>query len=153
MLKQGGEWKSVDWTTALEYVANGLKQVKTEKGAAAIAALGSEHSTVEELHLLAQLVRGLGSENIDTRLRVSDAALRAADGKALWLGTSIASLSTLDRAFVVGSSLRKDHPLFAQRLRQAAQPRRASAVAEWLGRGLEDVRRRHDRRCAVGLGR
>ena len=131
MLKQGGEWKSVDWTTALEYVANGLKQVKTEKGGAAIAALGSEHSTVEELHLLAQLVRGLGSENIDTQLRVVDPALRAADGKALWLGTSIASLSQLDRAFVVGSSLRKDHPLFAQRLRQAA--RRGAQVVSLAG--------------------
>ena len=136
MLKQGGEWKSVDWTTALEYVANGLKQVKTEKGGAAIAALGSEHSTVEELHLLAQLVRGLGSENIDTQLRVVDPALRAADGKALWLGTSIASLSQLDRAFVVGSSLRKDHPLFAQRLRQAARRgaqvvSRAGSVEDW----------------------
>ncbi|OWQ91922.1 NADH-quinone oxidoreductase subunit G [Roseateles aquatilis] len=121
MLKQGGTWKPVDWTTALEYVANGLKQIKTEKGAASIAALGSEHSTVEELHLLAQLVRGLGSENVDTQLRVVDPALRAADGKAFWLGTSIASLSQLDRAFVVGSFLRKDHPLFAQRLRQAAR--------------------------------
>ena len=135
MLKQGGEWKSVDWTTALEYVANGLKQVKTEKGGAAIAALGSEHSTVEELHLLAQLVRGLGSENIDTQLRVVDPALRAADGKALWLGTSMASLSQLDRAFVVGSSLRKDHPLFAQRLRQAA--RRGAQVVSLAG-SVED---------------
>lgn len=135
MLKQGGEWKSVDWTTALEYVANGLKQVKTEKGGSSIAALGSEHSTVEELHLLAQLVRGLGSENIDTQLRVVDPALRAADGKALWLGTSIASLSQLDRAFVVGSSLRKDHPLFAQRLRQAA--RRGAQVVSLAG-SVED---------------
>ena len=137
MLKQGGEWKSVDWTTALEYVANGLKQVKAEKGASSIAALGSEHSTVEELHLLAQLVRGLGSENIDTRLRVVDPALRTADGKAFWLGAPIASLSQVDRAFVVGSFLRKDHPLFAQRLRQAAR-RGAQVVAlggaadEWL---------------------
>ncbi|ALV07464.1 NADH-quinone oxidoreductase subunit NuoG [Roseateles depolymerans] len=121
MLKQGGQWKPVDWTTALEYVANGLKQIKAEKGAAAIAALGSEHSTVEELHLLAQLVRGLGSENIDTALRAADAGFRAEAGKAFWLGTSIASLSQLDRAFVVGSFLRKDHPLFAQRLRQAAR--------------------------------
>ena len=135
MLKQGGEWKPVDWTTALEYVANGLKQIKTEKGGASIAALGSEHSTVEELHLLAQLVRGLGSENIDTRLRVVDPALRAAEGKALWLGASIASLSALDRAFVVGSSLRKDHPLFAQRLRQATR-RGAQIVA--LGGSVED---------------
>ncbi|MGN7873309.1 NADH-quinone oxidoreductase subunit NuoG [Roseateles sp. 22389] len=135
MLKQGGEWKPVDWTTALEYVANGLKQIKTEKGGASIAALGSEHSTVEELHLLAQLVRGLGSENIDTRLHVVDPALRAGEGKAFWLGTSIASLSALDCAFVVGSSLRKDHPLFAQRLRQAAR-RGAQIVA--LGGSVED---------------
>ncbi|UXH76311.1 NADH-quinone oxidoreductase subunit NuoG [Roseateles amylovorans] len=134
MLKQGGEWKPVDWTTALEYVANGLKQIKTEKGAASIAALGSEHSTVEELHLLAKLVRGLGSENIDTRLRVVDPALRAADGKAFWLGSSIAALSQLDRAFIVGSFLRKDHPLFAQRLRQAA---RQGAQIVALG-GVED---------------
>jgi NADH-quinone oxidoreductase subunit G len=37
------------------------------------------------------------------------------------LGTSIASLSTLQRVLVVGSNLRKDHPLFAQRIRQAAR--------------------------------
>ncbi|MCH7344867.1 NADH-quinone oxidoreductase subunit NuoG [Pelomonas sp. CA6] len=121
MLKQGGQWKTVDWTTALEYVANGLKQIKDQHGAASIAALGSEHSTVEELHLLAQLVRGLGSENIDTELRKADAGLRAGHGKAFWLGRPIASLSKLDAAFVIGSFLRKDHPLFAQRLRQAAR--------------------------------
>ncbi|CAM5201238.1 hypothetical protein CDEF62S_02617 [Castellaniella defragrans] len=33
----------------------------------------------------------------------------------------IADLNTLDRALVVGSFLRKDHPLLAQRLRQAAK--------------------------------
>ena len=41
--------------------------------------------------------------------------------RARWLGTPIASLSTLQRAFVIGSFLRKDHPLFAQRLRQAVR--------------------------------
>ncbi len=121
MIKQGGQWKTVDWTTALEYVANGLKQVKNDHGAAAIGALGSAHATVEELHLLAQLVRGLGSQNIDHRLRHADFGNRAEAGKAHWLGTSVAALSTLDRALVVGSFLRKDHPLFAQRLRQAAR--------------------------------
>src|SRR6478672_2461058 len=69
MLKQGGEWKAVDWQTALEYVANGLKQVKSEHGAKYIGALVSPHSTVDELFLAGQLVRGLGSENIDYRLR------------------------------------------------------------------------------------
>jgi NADH-quinone oxidoreductase subunit G len=118
MVKQGGEWKTVGWTTALEYVANGLKQIKADHGAKAIGALGSAHSTVEELHLLAKLVRGLGSENIDHRLRHADFGNV---GGARWLGTSIASLSTLQGALVVGSFLRKDHPLFAQRIRQAAR--------------------------------
>ncbi|WP_119155769.1 NADH-quinone oxidoreductase subunit NuoG [Caldimonas tepidiphila] len=118
MLKQGGQWREVDWTTALEYVANGLKQIREQHGAHSIGALGTAHSTVEELHLLAKLVRGLGSENIDFRTRHADFA--AGQG-ARWLGTSIASLSTLQRALVVGSFLRKDHPLFAQRLRQAAK--------------------------------
>ncbi|MCR5881672.1 NADH-quinone oxidoreductase subunit NuoG [Rhizobacter sp. J219] len=138
MLKQGGEWKTVDWTTALEYVANGLKQIKTDHGAKAIGALGSAHSTTEELHLLAKLVRGLGSENIDHRLRHADFAnVGASANTARWLGTSIASLSTLQSALVVGSFLRKDHPLFAQRIRQAARKgakvSRINAVADdWL---------------------
>ncbi|MET0937554.1 MAG: NADH-quinone oxidoreductase subunit NuoG [Luteibacter sp.] len=118
MLKQGGQWQAVDWQTALEYVANGLRQIKTDHGAAAIGALVSPHSTVEELALAGALVRGLGSENIDHRLRNADFA-RA--GGIHWLGTSIASLSQLQRVLVVGSNLRKDHPLFAQRLRQAAR--------------------------------
>jgi NADH-quinone oxidoreductase subunit G len=127
MIKQGGAWKQVDWTVALEYIANGLKTIKADHGAKAIGALGSAHSTVEELHLLAQVVRGLGSDNIDHRLRHSDFGNAAAAGQARWLGTSIASLSELDRALVIGSNLRKDHPLFAARLRHAA--RRGAAIS------------------------
>ena len=118
MLKQGGEWKSVDWQTALEYVANGLKQVKAAHGARAIGALVSPHSTVEELFLAGALVRGLGSDNIDHRLRHAD--FTPATG-VHWLGLPIASLSTLQRVLVLGSNLRKDHPLFAQRIRQATR--------------------------------
>ncbi len=121
MLKQGGEWKTVDWQTALEYVANGLQQVRSAHGARAIGLLASPHSTVEELALAGALVRGLGSENIDSRLRCADFGNAAAAGQARWLGRPIADLSQLQRALVVGSNLRKDHPLFAQRIRQAAR--------------------------------
>ncbi len=121
MIKQGGQWQAVDWNTALGYVADGLKRVKVEFGAEGIGALGSVHSTVEELHLLAKLVRGLGSDNVDHRLRHADFTSGEGAANAHWLGTSIASLSRLDRVFVVGSFLRKDHPLFAQRIRQAAR--------------------------------
>ena len=121
MVKQGGEWKTTDWTTALEYVARSLTQIKADHGASSIGALGSGHSTIEELHLLAKLVRGLGSDNIDFRTRHADFSSPAAAGTARWLGTSIASLSSMQRVLVVGSFLRKDHPLFAQRIRQAAK--------------------------------
>jgi NADH-quinone oxidoreductase subunit G len=118
MIKQGGQWQAVDWNTALGYVADGLKRVKVEFGAESIGALGSATSTVEELHLLAKLVRGLGSDNVDHRLRHAD--FTVGEG-AQWLGMPIAALSKLDRVLVVGSFLRKDHPLFAQRIRQAAR--------------------------------
>ena len=118
MLKQGGEWKEVDWQTALEYVANGLQQIKSNHGASAIGALVSPHSTVEELFLAGKLVRGIGSENIDYRLR--NAEFAATQG-VQWLGLPIAALSNLQSALIVGSNLRKDHPLFAQRIRQAAK--------------------------------
>jgi len=118
MLKQGGEWKTVDWQTALEYVANGLKQIKNDFGASSIGLLASPHSTVEELALAGALVRGLGSDNIDHRLRHADFGNSSG---VRWLGTSIESLSTLQRVLVVGSHLRKDHPLFAQRIRQAVR--------------------------------
>ncbi len=125
MLKQGGQWQAVDWQTALEYVANGLKQIKAEHGPQEIGALVSPHCTVEELHLACALVRGLGSDNVDHRLR--HAEFGAPEG-VRWLGMSIASLSQLQGALIVGSNLRKDHPLFAQRIRQAARKGAALAI-------------------------
>ena len=118
MLKQGGVWREVEWQAALEYVANGLKQIKADHGASSIGALVSPHSTVEELYLAGAVMRGLGSENIDYRLRNSDFAQSSG---VRYLGTSIASLSELESVLVVGSNLRKDHPLFALRIRQAAR--------------------------------
>jgi NADH-quinone oxidoreductase subunit G len=118
MLKQGGQWQQVDWQTALEYVANGLKQIKADHGAQSIGTLVSPHSTLEELHLAKLLTHGLGSSNIDYRLR--NAEFTAFEG-VRWLGTSIASLSQLQRALVIGTNLRKDHPLFAQRIRQSVR--------------------------------
>ncbi len=121
---QGGDaWREVDWPEALEFVAAGLKRVVDAEGASQIAALGSPHSTLEELHLLQKLMRGLGSDNIDTRLRQSDFSAGAGsnDAVAPWLGMSVAQFAELDRVLVIGSFLRKDQPLLAQRLRQATK--------------------------------
>jgi len=119
MIKQDGKWIESDWQTALEYVAHGLSDIRRNHGADAIAALAAPYSTLEELTLLQKLVRGLGSNNVDFRLRQSDFAL---DGQITpWLGMSVEEFGQLDRAFVIGSFLRKDHPLLAARLRHAAK--------------------------------
>jgi NADH-quinone oxidoreductase subunit G len=132
MIKQGGQWKSVDWQTALEYVANGLKEISSEYGASSLGALVSPHATLEELHLSVKLMQGLGSNNIDHRLR--QAEFVAAEG-VRYLGTSVASLSELQSVLVIGSNLRKDHPLFAQRIRQSA---RKGCVVSAITSGHDD---------------
>jgi len=121
MLKQNGEWIEVEWQAALEYVANALKQVRSSAGAEQIAALATPNSTLEELHLLQKLVRGMGSENVDFRLRQSDFSADGKNAGAPWLGMPVAEINSRDRFLIVGSFLRKDQPLLAQRIRQAVK--------------------------------
>lgn len=66
-------------------------------------------------------MRGLGSRNIDHRLRQSDFRADSHLQGAPWLGINIANISQLKSVLIVGSTLRKDHPLIAQRLRQAVK--------------------------------
>jgi NADH-quinone oxidoreductase subunit G len=106
MVRKGGKLEETDWETALERAAAGLQDA---------GVLASPHATLEELFLAGKLGAA------EFRLRHSDFS---ADGKRSgipWLGMPIAELGNLDRVLVVGSFLRKDHPLIAQRLRQAAK--------------------------------
>jgi len=115
MVREATGWKETDWQSALERVADGLKRAGADFGI-----LASPHATLEELVLAGRLARGQGG-SADFRLRHTDFS---ADGKRAgvpWLGLPIAELGALDRVLVVGSFLRKDHPLIAQRLRQAAK--------------------------------
>jgi NADH-quinone oxidoreductase subunit G len=126
MIKRAGPdgvpaWHVVDWQTALQFTVDGLRDAVQRHGGPAIGALAAPQSTTEEVALLAKLVRGLGSDNIDYRLRQSDFRGDGQGGGIAWLGMPITALSTLDRALIVGSFLRKDHPLIAQRLRLAAR--------------------------------
>jgi NADH-quinone oxidoreductase subunit G len=108
MIRRNGQWQAVDWEAAFDRVIEGLKDRD-------FGLLVSPHSTLEEMFLAAKLGPA------DFRLRHSDFS---ADGKREgipWLGMPIAELGTLDRVLVVGSFLRKESPLIAHRLRQAAK--------------------------------
>ncbi|MBU3626401.1 NADH-quinone oxidoreductase subunit G [Polynucleobacter sp. JS-Safj-400b-B2] len=116
MVKQGGQWLETDWQSALDYVAHSLKTISAESGPESIGALAHPISSTEELHLLQKMVRGLGSKQIETRLRQTDVNAAAT---APWLGMPIAKINELDRVLVIGSFLRKDQPLLAARIRTA----------------------------------
>ncbi|MBI3141170.1 MAG: NADH-quinone oxidoreductase subunit G [Rhodocyclales bacterium] len=121
MLRKCSGLEATDWQKALEFAGTELRKIITEHGPQAVGALASPHATLEELYLLGKLMRGLGCENVDFRLRQTDFALDGKRNGAPWLGMKIAEIKELDRVLVVGSFLRKDHPLLAQRLRQAAK--------------------------------
>ncbi|QWD97736.1 NADH-quinone oxidoreductase subunit G [Polynucleobacter sp. MG-5-Ahmo-C2] len=118
MVKQGGQWLETDWQSALDYVAHSLKTIAAENGGESIGALAHPISSIEELHLLQKLVRGLGSHQVETRLRQIDVKAAAS---APWLGMPITKLSELDRVLIIGSFLRKDQPVISARIRTAAK--------------------------------
>ena len=118
MVKQGGQWLETDWQSALDYVAHSLKTIASESGAQAIGALAHPISSSEELHLLQKMIRGLGSNQVETRLHQTDIKSSAV---APWLGMPVNKLNELDRLLVIGSFLRKDQPVIAARIRTAAK--------------------------------
>ena len=118
MVKQGGQWLETDWQSALDYVAHSLKTISAESGPVSVGALAHPISSTEELHLLQKFIRGLGSKQIETRLRQTDVNAAA---PAPWLGMPISKINELDRVLVVGSFLRKDQPVLAARIRTASK--------------------------------
>jgi NADH-quinone oxidoreductase subunit G len=121
MIKQDGHWLEVDWPTAMNYAVHALSMISKDHGGAQIAGMASPSSTVEELYLFQQTLAALGSANVDTRLRQSDFRLDTGANAAPWMGTSVASLTEASRVLLIGSFLRKDHPLLASRFRAAVK--------------------------------
>ena len=126
LVKRAGEWHEADWSEALEAAAHGLKDIVARHGADALGVLVSPQLTVEELHLAARLARGLGTPNIDHRVRQSDFRLKTSG--APWLGMPIEQVSHLQSVLLVGASIRKEQPLIAARLRQAVKKGAALSV-------------------------
>lgn len=121
MIKQDGKWIKVDWETALNYAAKSINGVKMDHGSDAIGVLASAISTTEELHLLQKMMRGIGVNNLDYRLGQQDFSLDGKQEGVNYLGSSIADFAANKSILVIGSMLREEQPLLAQRLRQAAK--------------------------------
>ncbi|MBU2642131.1 MAG: NADH-quinone oxidoreductase subunit NuoG [Gammaproteobacteria bacterium] len=117
MIKQGGQWVESTWQAALEFVADKLKRIPADQ----IGALSTPYRPAEELFLLQKMMRSMGSGNVDHRLRQSDFSLDTKAHGGFWLGMPVTYMSRLNRMLVVGSNLRKDHPLMAHRIRESVR--------------------------------
>jgi NADH-quinone oxidoreductase subunit G len=147
MVRVDGALKTVEWEVALTAAAEGLQNLAKESGAASLGFLASPMATLEEMYLLAQIARGLGSSNIDHRLRQLDARNAEGEGAYPNLGMKIADVDFLQGVLVVGSNLRHEMPLLAHRIRKAAlrgaqvaflNPRRFEYLFPLAGYGVAD---------------
>jgi NADH-quinone oxidoreductase subunit G len=115
MIRKGSEWVETDWETALTKVIEGLKPRASELGV-----LASSTSTLEELYLLGRLARGLGSANIDHRLRQRDFRDQDADPVYPNLGMRVVDVDHLNSLLIIGANIRREVPILAHRVRKAA---------------------------------
>ncbi|HEY2419315.1 MAG TPA: NADH-quinone oxidoreductase subunit NuoG [Steroidobacteraceae bacterium] len=112
-----GSWRQVDWDQGLEAAVRHLKDAAAAPEG--LGLLAHPSSTLEELYLLARLADGLGSANLDHRLRRRDFRDQAGDAPVPGLGHSIAAIDELDALLVIGSNLRHEVPILAHRVRKA----------------------------------
>ncbi len=115
MVRENGEWVETDWESALAKAAEGLRARSGSLGV-----LASPSSTLEELYLAGRIARGLGSANIDSRLRQQDLRDQASDPLFPNLGMRIADVDALEGLLIVGANLRREVPILAHRVRKAA---------------------------------
>jgi NADH-quinone oxidoreductase subunit G len=119
-IRDHGQWRECDWETAFRFAAEQLSAVADQGGATRIGMLASPSSTSEEFLLLARLARGLGSQNIDHRLRQRDFSGDAADPAMPGLGCGLDDIERADAVLIVGGHPRYDQPLLNHRVRKAA---------------------------------
>lgn len=120
MIKIDGTWQETDWATALDFVASGLQKIIGQYGAKQIAAIASPSATTEELFLLQQLMRGLGSNNIDHRLHQTDFSDQKQAPLYPNLGITVEELENQDAIILIGSNIQREQPIAGHRIRKAS---------------------------------
>ncbi|MBL8298548.1 MAG: NADH-quinone oxidoreductase subunit G [Rhodanobacteraceae bacterium] len=114
LLKKNGEWIAVSWDEALTAVAEKLRAVRGDD----LGTLVHPATSNEEGHLLAELMRALGTKHVDHRLRQLDFADAAA---GFGFATPLADIEKAGALLLLGCNLRHELPLVNHRVRKAAK--------------------------------
>jgi NADH-quinone oxidoreductase chain G len=119
LVRRNGKLQAASWEDAIEEVARRLKQVHEKHGAAAIGAIGSNHTTNEENYLLNRFARiTLGTNNIDHHRTADYTGLAAALGtKAAETSATMADIYTAPTVLLIGNDVTQQNPLVAWQIR------------------------------------
>ena len=118
-VKIDGEWKTVSWEEAFAAAVSILNTSVEEHGPGQLGMLMSPSAATEEYYLAQDLVRKLGCNNIDHRLREQDFSDDPVSPAWPAFEMSIAGIETADAVLLVGSNPRNEAPILAHRLRKA----------------------------------
>jgi len=118
-VKEDGEWRNVSWDDAIGRAVALLREGIDRHGPEKLGLLMSPSAATEEYFLAQALLRGLGSNNIDHRLRQRDFADDAACPPRPDFEMGLASIAGCDAALLIGSNPRQEAPILGHRLRQA----------------------------------
>ena len=115
-IKKEGEWTEASWDDALQFAVNGLKNINDGNQ---IGTVCSPSVSTEEMYLLQKLMRGIGSNNIDHRLRQTDFSGQDLDPLFPGLGMKVSDIAEQQAVLLIGSNVRKEQPIMGHQLRQA----------------------------------
>lgn len=122
MIRKDGEWKTVSWNEAIDFVAGRLQTIMQEHGSDAIGVLGSARGTNEENYLTQKFARVvIGTNNVDCCARVCHTPTAAAMKLMFGTGAATNSYNDIEQAstiLVCGSNATENHPIVGARIKQ-----------------------------------
>ncbi|MCP3849854.1 MAG: molybdopterin-dependent oxidoreductase, partial [Gammaproteobacteria bacterium] len=119
-IKKDGQWTEASWDDALQFAVDGLKNIIEESDGTQVGTICSPSATTEEMYLLQKMMRGIGSNNIDHRLRQTDFSGQSSDPLFPGLGMKVSDIANQQAALLIGSNIRKEQPILGHQLRQAS---------------------------------
>lgn len=121
LMKKHDKWIEVEWEYALDAIAHLTQHMRDTTGADEIAGIAGYSATTEEYYLFQKLLRALGSNNIDHRIRELDFSDQCTRPLFPQLNMNIADIEACTLVLLIGSNVRYEQPIINTRIFKAYQ--------------------------------
>lgn len=118
MVRHHQNWEETDWSKAFHYLFQNMQERKANASENMLGLISSQ-STLEEMYLFQKILRHLGCEHIDYRVRQQDFRLGSSTVAKPGLPIAISEIENQDAIFLIGSNIRHEQPLLSHRVRKA----------------------------------